>query len=636
MYGYMGKILHVNLNNQEIDEIPTKPYAEQFLGGRGIASKIYWDTVAPEVGVFEPENRLIFMAGPLVATGTQGATRLSVVSKSPMAFPEGYCYGNIGGSVGPELKRAGFDGVVVEGRASKPVCLWIHDNEAEIQDASNLWGQGAYRVSELIKQAYGERVRFITTGVAGENKVRTAVIVADQESSATGGFGAVMGSKNLKVLVIKGTGKPSVAEPERLNELNRYTVQISQRAKSSGPPMVRATGHAHLVERIKKGNCYQCGLECMRGIFRYGKRLDGLRKCQSQEYYLPWVYSKEDEAVDTFFDAPTLANDYSVCTFELRSMINWLYTCYKSGYLTEKGTGLPLAKIGTREFLEKLLHSIAHREGFGDVLAEGLVRADGRVPGEARAALSPTIAPVGEHDLAPPRAFVANSLLYSMEPRVHQPSIHWGFTPLAWILHRRQPDSSPVSTKIFHDIARIFWGSDEAGDVSSYEGKALAAKKIQDRTYIEDSLGLCSFAWPITYSLNTPDHLGDPDLEGKLFSAVTGISYDKFERYAETIFNLQRAILLREGREVPQSDFPPEFNFTEPIQLNPMGSPMLVPGPGEEVVDTTGRTLDRDKFKGMLREYYRLRGWDEETGLPRLDTLSALGLNDVMSQIRHS
>jgi aldehyde:ferredoxin oxidoreductase len=316
-------------------------------------------------------------------------------------------------------------------------------------------------------------------------------------------------------------------------------------------------------------------------------------------------------------------------------MINWLYTCHKYGYLTEQETGLPLSNIGTGEFLEKLLHSIAYREDFGDILAEGLVRSSNKIPDKARSALSPTVAPVGEHDLAPPRAFVANSLIYSMEPRIHQPGIHWGFARLAWTINQRQPDLSPVSTKVFHDIARVFWGSDEAGDVSSYQGKALASIKLQNRICIEDSLGLCTFAWPITYSFNTPDHVGDPDLEGKIFSAVTGMSYDKFDYYAENIFNLQRAILLREGRKVPEADYPPEFNFTEPLPNNPMGGSMLVPGPGEEIIDTTGNILDRDEFKRMLKEYYRLRRWDEDTGLFKAESILPLGLDDSIPEILH-
>jgi len=635
MYGWMGKILHVDLSNSKLTQIPTQPYAEQYLGGRGIASRIYWETVTPEIKAFDPENRLIFMTGPVVATGAQAANRMSVVGKSPMTLPEGYCYGSIGGFIGAELKKAGFDGVVIEGCAPKPVYLWIHDNEAELQDASSLWGQGAYRTGEILQQSHGKKAHFITTGVAGENRVRTAVVSASHDSASSAGFGAVMGAKNLKALVVRGTGKPSVADPERLKEVNRYTVKISKRIRLSIPPLIVSTKHDHLLEVIGKGGCYQCGLECIRGRYRYGKRLEGYRKCQSMEYYLPWKYSREDEPVETFFDAPTLANDYSIDTWELEKMIDWLHDCYQSGDLTEEETGLPLSKIGTKEFLEKLLHLIAYREGFGALLADGLVRAGEKVSDKARAKFSYNFAPIGQSDLFPPRAFVAHALLYSMEPRVHHNVLHeTAWVNIAWSFNQIQTDLSPVTAEVVHNIARAFWGSEEAGDFTSYEGKALAVKKVQNRTYNRDSLGLCDFAYPITYSFNTPDHVGDPDLEAKIFTAVTGVAGEELDRYAERIFNLQRAILLREGRRVPEADFPPEYNFTEPLQAIPNFEEMTVLGPGGKAVSAVGRILDRDRFTSMLKEYYRLRGWDEDTGLPRAETLVALGLGDLVPGFR--
>jgi aldehyde:ferredoxin oxidoreductase len=142
MHGWTGKILHVNLSNSEIKEISTQPYAERYLGGRGIASRLYWETVTPGIKTYDPENRLIFMTGPLVATGAQAATRMTIAGKSPMTYPEGYCYGNIGGFFPAELKKAGYDGIVIEGCAPRPVYLWIHDNKAELRDASSLLGAG--------------------------------------------------------------------------------------------------------------------------------------------------------------------------------------------------------------------------------------------------------------------------------------------------------------------------------------------------------------------------------------------------------------------------------------------------------------------------------------------------------------
>jgi len=631
MHGWMGKILLVDLTRSNISEISTTPYAKSYLGGRGIASRLYWETVDPEVRAFDPGNRLIFMTGPLLGTGAQGATRMSVVGKSPMAFPEGYTYGNIGGFIGAELKKAGYDGIVVEGKASEPVYLWIQDRHVALRDASFLWGQGSYRVEELLQQRHGDRVRFMTTGVAGENLVRSAIIYGSHQSTATGGFGAIMGAKNLKAIAVRGTGKPTVADPAGLKDLNRYTMELCDRVTLIAPPGVMATNHAHLVEVVGKGQCHQCGLKCNRQLYRYAEKYEGYRRCQAMEYYLPWRYMVEEEPVKTFFDAPTLANDYALCTFELQNIIDWLYACRQSESLTETETGLPLSKIGTREFLEKLLHAIAHRVGFGDILAEGLVRAGTKVSRKARGKLSHDIAPIGKEDVFPSRAIVAHALIYALEPRVHQPILHEiGFVRAAWMLHQRQPDLSPIDTKVFHDVAQTFWGSREAGDLSSYEGKALAAQKIQNRTYIKDSLGLCDFAWPITYSFKTPDYMGDPNLEAKIFKAVTAIDGDELNRCADRICNLQRAILVREGRKVPEDDFPPEFNFTEPLPPMANGQRIMVPGPGEEAVDATGNKLDRDKCRELLKAYYRLRGWDEETGQPHEQTLMNLDLSDLV------
>jgi aldehyde:ferredoxin oxidoreductase len=627
MHGWMGKILHIDLDLSKLAESSIQPYTGKYLGGRGIASRIYWEMVKSTTKAFDPENCLIFMTGPLVATGAQGATRMSVVGKSPMAYPEKYCYGNVGGFFGAELKRAGFDGLVVTGRASKPIYLWINDDQIEIRDASVLWGNGAYRTAEIIQEAHGKRVRFLTTGIAGENLVRSAIIFGSHQSTSTAGYGAVMASKNLKAIVVRGTGKPSVADPRKLLEFNRYTIDISKRLDLTIPPDTTMTGHGYLLERIGKGSCYQCGLDCIRNKYRFGKRsdLEGYRRCQAMEYYLPWQYSRNDEPVDTFFYAPILANDYSICTFELRNMINWFYACYRQGSLTEEETGLPLSKIGTREFLEKLLHSIAYRQGFGDILAEGLVRAMEKMPEKARASLAPGVLPVGENDVNLPRSSIVHALLDPMEPRMSRPMVHGGFARAAWMFSQMNPEI-PITTEVFREIARSFWGSVEASDFTSYEGKALAAVKIQNRTYTEDCLGLCDFAWPLTYSFSKPDHVGDPALEANLFTAVTGSSGNVIDRCVERVVNTQRAIMVREGRKVPEEDFPPEVNFTEPLKSE---LPMMVPGPANEPVNAAGKVLEKNKFLSMLKEYYRLRGWDEETGLPRAETLSALGLEEL-------
>ncbi|MCX7911550.1 MAG: hypothetical protein N2506_01095 [Dehalococcoidales bacterium] len=633
MNGWMGRILHVDLGSLRSVGVPTQLYTGKYLGGRGIASYLYRERVSPGVRAFDPENRLIFMTGPLLATGIPGAARMCVAGKSPMAYPEGYCYGSLGGFFPAALKRAGWDGIIIDGCADKPVYLFISDDRVELRSGSHLWGKNAIEVEQVIGREHGEKACFVTTGTAGEHLVRTATIYGSHQGAVTAGFGAVMGAKKLKAIVVCGTRyQPTVADPARVRELTRYTVKIRNTVSLAITPRIGGTGYGHILKEVGHRRCHQCGMACSKLIYRFGDdpALEGLRGCQAMEYYLPWTFGRTDEPLKTLFDITPLANDYSIDTFELQYMTEWLYRCYRSGVLTERETGLPLAEIGSRHFLERLLHTIAYREGFGDILAEGMVRAREKLPEKVQAEMPYNVAPIGQHDGVPPRAYIAHALLYPFENRMHPITVHeMTYARMPWLMHIENPKSSPVSPASWMKIARLFWGSEEAGDQTTYEGKALAARNIQNRTYLRDSLGLCDYIWPITYSLSTPDGVGDPYLEGNFFTAVTGIPASELETCAERIFNLQRLIRVREGHRIPEDDYPPEYNFTEPLRGSIHGEKMLMPGPGGRPVDMTGNVLDRTRFTAMLREYYHLRGWDEKTGLPTPRTLAALGMEDA-------
>jgi aldehyde:ferredoxin oxidoreductase len=268
-HGWTGKILHVDLSAASIETIETRPYAEKYLGGRGLASRLYWEKVTPDIKAFDPGNRLTFMTGPLLATGAQGAARLSVSGKSPMAYPEGYCYGSMGGFFPAELKKAGWDGIVIDGRAEKPVYLSINDDKLELSDAARLWGKSAYQTEKLIHSEHGDKARFVTTGIAGENLVRTAVLFGSQLATVTAGFGAVMASKNLKAIVVRGTGNIKVADTARLKELNRYTVKIKNTVSLAITPNIGSTNHGYILKEIGRRHCYQCGLACSKLIYRF-------------------------------------------------------------------------------------------------------------------------------------------------------------------------------------------------------------------------------------------------------------------------------------------------------------------------------------------------------------------------------
>ena len=201
-FGYAGKILRVDLSSGSVTDIPTANYADRFLGGRGIAAKIYWDEVSPNTRAFDPENRLLFLTGPLAGIAGLGGAKVQVCGKSAVTTPEYFCYASLGGSWAPYLKFAGYDGIVVQGKSDKPVYLFLHDGICEIRDASHLWGKGAIEVREQLKSELGTTTRVVATGPAGENMVVFANLLADEDSSGSGGLGAVMGSKGLKAIAI--------------------------------------------------------------------------------------------------------------------------------------------------------------------------------------------------------------------------------------------------------------------------------------------------------------------------------------------------------------------------------------------------------------------------------------------------
>ena len=631
VFGWQGRILRIDLGRDANDELDTLEYARRFLGGRGIATRIYWEEVGPEVGALDPENCLVFMSGPLAGTGVQGASRFVVAGKSPMLVPEGFCYGNMGGFFAPVLKAAGYDGIVVKGRAENPCYVWIHDGRAEIQDAAGLWGKGTYAVGELLRKRHGKDVRFVTTGAAAENRCRTATVMTDHEGSATGGFGAVMGSKNLKAIAVRGSGRTGVARPEETKELNRLSVRMSRRGT------LRIPLPREQIECVGKAPCHQCGMDCFRGRFRTASGKEAVLKCQSMIFYMPWVARKPEEVMETAMDATGICNDLSLCTMEMENVLTWLTDCHRSGCLTEADTGLPMSEIGSLAFIEKLASKIAHRDGFGDILAGGLLRAGKRLGREAEGLFTESVSGVGFGASYSPREYVTNALLYALEPRQPMAMLHEvSFHIARWLLHRIRPELSPTSAEVFRASATRFWGSDKAWDLTTYEGKATAARKIQDRTFAKDSLVLCDFAWPVMDSFHTPDHVGDPTLESRLFTAVTGVETDEagLNRYGERIFNLQRGVLLREGWKPGESDVPAEFNFTRPVETDPLNPKLLVPGPTEEPVSVKGNVLDREKYEEMRKEFYALRGWNPETGLQKVETLEQLGLSDMTEVLK--
>ncbi|MEJ2739403.1 MAG: aldehyde ferredoxin oxidoreductase N-terminal domain-containing protein, partial [Dehalococcoidia bacterium] len=219
-YGWVGRILKVDLTAMKTGTISTFNYVPKLIGGRGVAAMLYWEEVPPECEAFSPDNTIIVMTGPATGTLSPSAGKFCVACKSPVNIKESYCPSIPGGHWGPELKFAGYDGVVIKGKASEPVYLWIHDGNAEIRSAKELWGNTVTNTMSQIYEQHGPKTRIMCIGPAGENLCREAAIIIDSEhATGIGGAGAVMGSKNLKAIAVLGNGAVKVARPQELIDL---------------------------------------------------------------------------------------------------------------------------------------------------------------------------------------------------------------------------------------------------------------------------------------------------------------------------------------------------------------------------------------------------------------------------------
>ncbi|MFC2058130.1 aldehyde ferredoxin oxidoreductase family protein [Chloroflexota bacterium] len=663
-YGYSGKILRVDLSSKSITSESTLKYADRFIGGRGIATKIYWDEVPPNINALDPENRLIVVTGPLGGLPGLSGSIWQLYGKSPATIPEQFCYCNLGGHWGAHLKFAGYDCIVVQGKSETPVYLLINDGRAEIRDASHLWGKGSVEVREILKWELGNSFKVMATGPAGDNMVKFANVVAENDASGSSGFGAVMGSKRLKAIAVKGSGRIATARPDELRGLVKYVRELNRDVQ-----MVPVTVYAKIPEVIeKKYACYGCISGCARTIAETKDGKKSKRFCQSGCFYQNFVRDYYGGYNDVVIHAYRLCNQYGLDTRVVEAIANWITRCYGAGILTDESTGIPLSRAGSLEFIETLVRKIALRDGFGDVLAEGPLRAAHSVGRKAEEIIEVYASTAeGRTPSFDPRAYMTTGIIHAMEPKqamwqvneIGKTMPHW----VGWALkttvplenyklgqqhplaHRLLIDDAEalkaaiggcyVSSEVIRKIAQRFWGGEVAADFTTFEGKALAAKRIQDRSYAKECLVLCSIVWPNLHTRYLEDHVGDSTVESKLLSAVTGrdIDPEELDKVGERVFNLNRAILIREGRKGRESDKLPNICFTTPLAIEAYNPECLVPGKGGEITSKKGVVLDREQFEKMKEEYYQLRGWDIAFGFQTKSSLEKFGLGDIVTDL---
>ena len=261
-YGWQGKILRLNLNSGETEHQSTAAMAERFIGGRGFLTKIYWDEVDTKTDALHPNNPIIIMTGPLAGTSAPSCNRWLIGGKSPLLNPEQFGLGNVGGSMAGVIKAAGLDGIIITGKTAKPSYIYIKNNKCEIKEANGLWGLGIPETLKRLTAAHGKNSRAICIGPAGENQVKLAIAMSDNNACGGSGFGAVMGSKNLKAIVVEGSQKVSVARPEELKK-------VSQQIRSLIEGRVLMDPNIEGIELVKRSPCQGCPAGCPRGLFRH-------------------------------------------------------------------------------------------------------------------------------------------------------------------------------------------------------------------------------------------------------------------------------------------------------------------------------------------------------------------------------
>ncbi|MFO8010724.1 MAG: aldehyde ferredoxin oxidoreductase N-terminal domain-containing protein [Dehalococcoidia bacterium] len=628
-FGYAGQTLKVNLSTGAMERIPTDYYAERFIGGRGLAAKVHWDEVNPGTPALSPENLLSFTTGPLAGFTRLAGSRWQVCGKSPVTVPESFSYANAGGSWGAWLKFSGFDAIMVRGRAEHPVYIFLHDGEAEIRNAQHLHGKSAIETRQTLKEELGKEVRVAATGPAGENLVPFATVLADEDSSASGGFGAVMGSKNLKAIAVAGKERPVAARPDDLKDLVDQILRLRKGTYDIYTPAIPG--------KTRRRACYGCISGCTRETFTSSAGEEGKFFCQSANVYRRPAMKYSRESSEVIFRANRLCDHYGLDTAVIEPMIEWLARCQQEGILSESEAGLPLSAIGSQEFIEALIPMIALRQGFGEILARGTIQAAEQIGKEAMDALGDLVASrANEVRTYDPRLYNITALLWATEPRRPIQQLHEvSLAIMEWVYWRKEGKDAFMSGDVFRRMAERFWGSGEAADFTSLEGVAMASKRIQDRTCAKESLVLCDFLWPIIWVRYGSENVGDPSMESKVFSAVTGIetSQEELEQLGERIFNLQRAILVCEGRGGREGDTLLDYFHHAPLESEHLNRRLIVPDSTGQAITMKGNILSREDYEALRTEYYRLRGWDEASGLQTRHRLEELDLNDVNAHL---
>jgi len=617
MNGYTNKILIINLSNNSIQTIPTQGYIEQFIGGRGIAVKLLYELTPKNVNALSPENALVFMTGPLTGTLAPSSGRIDVVSKSPETKLLGGA--NAGGFFGPELKYAGYDGIVVIGKASSLVYIDIFNDEVEIKEAQHLSGKGVFDTVKALRKD-DKDTQIACIGPAGEKLVNLSGIAFSMRNyAARGGLGAVMGSKNLKAIAVRGTRGLSVAMPDQLKDIAE---KMRERIKNMPSYQEYPDWHYKLFSILESdsksffGNyedtaweerfeayenaerfvkraefrsetCFGCPLRCWAYINVKGIGGAGIAACQGTLTSLVNFTKVKD--FEKIWKAYLMCQDLGLDISGTSAVIAYVMDLYSKEIITNSNADDVKLLYGNGDALISTIEKIARREGLGAVLADGVKKASEKIgkDAEKRAVYAKGGLELWLMEIRP---FKAVALSCAVTDSGSHNRATYGLCEFYYRSMRKQAETA----------AKNLVGTEEAAIPTKYEHKPKLVAIYENFHILADSLGVCSIPF-------MPVGL---DLWGKADTACTGMETTPMDltTAAERIRTLERLFNVRQGLS-RKDDTLAERLFNEPLKDGAW----------------KGEVLDKEKFVGMIDAYYSLRGWDHE-GKPTQETLKRLEL----------
>lgn len=601
--GYQGKILRVNLTEHEVKEEELREdWAKKFIGGRGYGTRIIYDEVDPKVDPLSPENKVVIATGPLDGTTAPSSGRVMVITKGPLTGT--IACSNAGGYFGPMLKRAGFDMIILEGKSKEPVYLWINKGKVEIRDAKHLWGKLVDESDRLMREETHPEAETMEIGPAGEKESLLAnVMFNGHRASGRTGVGAVVGSKNLKGIVVRGNLSIKAGDPDKFAEAVKVTREILAQnpVASGGLPMYGTAVLVNIINSVgsfptrnaqdsyfpeaekisgetlrarnlvRNEGCSDCPIACG----RVTEIKEGKYKGEhggGPEYESVWSFGAMCgiSDLDAVLMANYLCDRYGIDTISAGSTVACAMELYEKGYMPAKDAPFPLTFGSSDALVESIRAMGEQKDEFGKLLSQGSYRL-GEHYGHPELSMSVKKQEFPAYD---PRGIKGMGLQYATSNRG---GCHVrGYMTAVEVL-------SPGLDRL------------------AYEGKAAPDKFLQDLTAALDSSGICLFT---TFGLQAKDL-------AQLYSGVTGVDCDEAEylKIGERIWNMERLFNLKAGFSRKDDTLPSRI-LNEPIKSGP----------------SKGEIEELDK---MLDEYYSLRGWDKN-GVPTKNKLKELDIEDLL------